>query len=69
MKNASHHKANRKKMNKHLGSCHCKAIKFEIEAPKEVLIHNCNCTLCEMIGFQHLIVPKSKLKLITGNKQ
>lgn len=48
------------------GSCHCKAIKFEVEAPEEVEVEDCNCSICAKSGFLHLIVPLSKFKLISG---
>ena len=46
------------------GSCHCKAIHFEVEAAEEIQCQECNCSICFMTGFLHLIVPKSKFKLL-----
>ncbi|MCL4169725.1 UNVERIFIED_CONTAM: hypothetical protein GTU68_011133 [Idotea baltica] len=48
------------------GSCHCQAVKFEVEAPEELEIVYCNCSICAKSGFRHLIVPKSKFKLLSG---
>lgn len=48
------------------GSCHCKAIKFEVEAPETLEVEDCNCSICSKTGFLHLIVPKSHFKLISG---
>jgi hypothetical protein len=48
------------------GSCHCGAIEFQVEAPEDIEIEDCNCSICRMTGFQHLIVPKSKFRLIAG---
>ncbi|KAJ2078914.1 hypothetical protein H4R24_004146 [Coemansia sp. RSA 988] len=53
-------------LNTHRGSCHCKAVTWEIRAPAELSINECDCSICEMIGFLHLIVPKSRFKLLTG---
>lgn len=50
----------------HKGSCHCKAVEFEIEAPDKITVQECNCSICSMTGFIHLIVPKSKFRLIKG---
>lgn len=50
------------------GSCHCGAIKFEVEAPDEVEVENCNCSICTMTGFLHLILPKRSFHLITGDE-
>ena len=50
------------------GSCHCGAIRFEVEAPDDVdvEVENCNCSICAMTGFLHLIVPQRNFRLITG---
>ena len=51
---------------KYKGSCHCGAVQFEIEAPEEVECQDCNCSICSKSGYLHLIVPKSKFKLLQG---
>ncbi len=48
------------------GGCHCGAVKFEIEAPEKIKCGDCNCSICSKSGFLHLIVPKSKFKLLQG---
>ncbi|GAA5315135.1 MAG: GFA family protein [Candidatus Pelagadaptatus aseana] len=48
------------------GSCHCKAVTFEVEAPETVEVENCNCSICKKSGFLHLIVPLQRFKLLTG---
>lgn len=48
------------------GSCHCKAVTFEIEAPNTIEVERCNCSICSKSGFLHLIIPLSKFKLLTG---
>ncbi|MEP4146794.1 MAG: GFA family protein [Halioglobus sp.] len=48
------------------GSCHCQAIKFEVEAPEEVELERCNCSHCSKAGYLHLIVPLSKFTLLSG---
>jgi len=50
----------------HRGGCHCGAVRFEVEAPERITALDCNCTLCSMTGFLHLIVPKSKFRLLSG---
>lgn len=50
------------------GSCHCQAVKFEVEAPEVIEAEDCNCSLCSMSGFVHLIVPLSKFKLLSGQE-
>lgn len=48
------------------GSCHCGAVAFEVEAPEHVQCQACNCSICSRSGFLHLIVPKSRFKLLRG---
>jgi hypothetical protein len=50
------------------GGCHCGAVRFEVEAPERILVQDCNCSLCAMTGFLHLIVPKSKFRLVKGGE-
>jgi hypothetical protein len=52
----------------HRGGCHCGAIRFEVDAPARLLVHDCNCTICSMSGFQHLIVPGSRFRLLAGTE-
>ncbi len=48
------------------GSCHCMAVTFEVDCPEEIEVEDCNCSICAKAGFLHLIVPKSKFKLLSG---
>ncbi|MDA2920787.1 GFA family protein [Desulfobacterota bacterium AH_259_B03_O07] len=50
----------------HKGSCHCGAVRFEVEAPEDINALDCNCSICSMTGFMHLIVPKSRFRVIKG---
>ena len=50
------------------GSCHCKAITFEVEAPEHVEVVDCNCSMCAKAGFLHLIRPLSAFTLLTGQE-
>lgn len=49
------------------GSCHCKAVRFEIEAPDEFEVEDCNCSICTKAGFLHLIIPLSRFRLLSGS--
>lgn len=53
-------------MKKYKGSCHCKRVLFEVEAPDEVEVEDCNCSICSKFGYLHLIVPKSRFTLLEG---
>lgn len=48
------------------GSCHCRAVTFELEAPDELEVEQCNCSICSKAGFLHLIIPRSCFKLLSG---
>ena len=50
------------------GSCHCGAIRFEVEAPGEISCYDCNCSICSKAGYLHLIVPASRFRLINGGE-
>ena len=50
----------------HTGSCHCGAVRLEVEAPPDIEAYECNCSLCRRTGFLHLIVPASRFRLISG---
>lgn len=50
----------------HAGGCHCGAVRFEVFAPDAVTAYECNCSICGMTGFLHLIVPKSAFRLLAG---
>jgi hypothetical protein len=48
------------------GGCHCGAIEFEVDAPAAVEVEDCNCSICAMTGFLHLIVPANRFRLLSG---
>jgi hypothetical protein len=50
------------------GSCHCQAIQFEVQAPKNIEADYCNCSICTKSGSLHLIVPLSRFKLLSGEE-
>ncbi|CAL9202366.1 unnamed protein product, partial [Musa hybrid cultivar] len=47
----------------HLGGCHCKHVRWQVEAPSSVVAWSCNCSDCSMRGNIHFIVPSSKFEL------
>lgn len=50
----------------HRGGCHCGAVSFEVEAPARLTVSDCNCSICRMSGYQHLIVPRARFRLLSG---
>lgn len=52
-------------MKTHRGGCHCGAVRFEVDAPVQMTVTECNCSICRMTGFQHLIVPAARFRLLS----
>lgn len=50
----------------HAGGCHCGAIRFEVRAPARLRVQRCNCSICAMSGYEHLIVPAADFRLLAG---
>ena len=49
------------------GGCHCGAVRFVAELPDPpVPALDCNCSVCSMTGFLHIIVPHEDFELVTG---
>lgn len=53
-------------MVQHRGGCHCGRVRFEVTAPSRISVMNCNCSICSKCGYLHLIVPKSRFRLLRG---
>ncbi len=50
----------------HRGGCHCGRVRFEVNAPAVLDVQECNCSMCARTAYLHLIVPKSRLRLLLG---
>jgi hypothetical protein len=50
------------------GGCHCRAIRYETLCADEVEVMSCNCSICAMTGYLHLIVEKQGFRLLKGEK-
>jgi hypothetical protein len=48
------------------GGCHCGAVRYEVLAPDAIEAVECNCSICRMTGYLHLIVPKEHFCLLQG---
>ncbi len=48
------------------GGCHCGAVRFEARLPEPAEAQSCTCSICEKTGFIHLIVPRSRFRLLAG---
>lgn len=52
----------------HTASCHCGAVVVEVEAPEDIVAYECNCSICERVGYLHLIVPAGQFRLVQGRE-
>jgi hypothetical protein len=53
----------------HAGGCHCGRIRFEVTAPADLDVWDCNCSICSRFAFVHLIVPAERFALLRGREQ
>ncbi len=52
----------------HSGGCHCGRVRFEVDAPAVLDIKECNCSVCCRVGYLHLIVERSRFRLLSGER-
>ena len=50
----------------HTGGCHCGRVRFEVTAPARLQVSDCDCSICSKSGYLHLIVPKSRFRILSG---
>ena len=50
------------------GGCHCGAVRFKFSAPAALPVIACNCSICAMTGFRHVIVPHADFMLRSGGQ-
>jgi hypothetical protein len=49
------------------GGCHCGAVRYSAKLPDPpVTAIDCNCSVCTMTGFLHVMVAHEDFELITG---
>jgi hypothetical protein len=52
----------------HRGGCHCGRVRFEVDAPAELSLDECNCSMCARTGFLHLIVTAARFRITQGRE-
>jgi len=50
----------------HRGGCHCDSVRFEVRAPADLDLLECNCSMCSASAYLHLIVPAVDFRLLAG---
>lgn len=53
----------------HHGGCHCGAVRFTVATAATLAVLDCNCSICRMSGFLHLIVPAADFCITQGQDQ
>ena len=41
-------------------------MRFEVAAPADIEVTDCNCSICAPFAYLHLIVPKERFSLLSG---
>ncbi len=55
-------------MRTHTGGCHCGRVRLEVDAPAELRVTSCNCSICARNAYLHLIVPADRFRLLAGDE-
>lgn len=48
------------------GHCHCQTVRFECDTERHVKVLDCNCSMCRLTGYLHLIVKKDRFRIVAG---
>ena len=49
-----------------VGGCHCGGVSWEADLPDAITAEACNCSVCTMTGFVHVIVPRARFSVTRG---
>jgi hypothetical protein len=50
------------------GGCHCGRVRFRVTADLD-RVTECNCSICTKKGILHLIVPRDRFELLSGEDE
>ncbi|PPD83662.1 hypothetical protein GOBAR_DD19387 [Gossypium barbadense] len=53
----------------HNGGCHCKKVRWHVQAPTSVVAWKCNCSNCSMRGTIHFVVPRQRFELLGDSEE
>jgi hypothetical protein len=49
------------------GGCHCGKVRFKVQSTFDSVL-DCNCSICNKVGYLHLIVRKEDFELLRGQE-
>ena len=52
----------------HQGGCHCGRVRYEFEAVADLVVSECNCSVCSKSGCLGVIVPRERFRLLRGEE-
>ena len=50
----------------HRGGCHCGRVRYAFEAEPELVVTECNCSVCTKSGYLGITVPGERFRLLCG---
>jgi hypothetical protein len=53
----------------HLGSCHCGALRFEVEVDLAGGVSRCNCTICTKVGSSGAVVEPEAFRALSDEAE
>lgn len=53
----------------HSGGCHCKKVRWKVQAPSTLVAWRCDCSNCSMRGNTHFIVPSQSFELLEDSNE
>ncbi len=54
-------------MQTYTGGCHCGRVRYEVTTDLS-RVAECNCSICSMKGYLHVIVPPEQFRLLSGRE-
>ena len=53
----------------HEGGCHCGRVRYRVQAPADLTVYECNCSICSKSGYLHLPARKESFTLLRGEDE